>query len=157
MAIPAGNNVRELSIPQLRDLMICPLSYELFQDPVTEREGVCGGHTFEKVWIEAWLIGNEHCPLARTHLIGTDLISNPKVKEACRLLDPARVEPLDENDMEIIYIGAEALSQRRSPEEAQQPPRVPQEIHDNILEIVSKFFADATQKCKTKASDVYGC
>jgi hypothetical protein len=156
MAIPSGNNVRELSVPQLRDLMICPFSYELFQNPVTEREGVCGGHTFERVWIDAWLAsGNNTCPLTRTHLMGTDLIENSEIRDACRLLDPNRVDPLDADDMEIIYIGAEALLQRRSP--AEPPLRVPQELHDNIFEIVSKFLADAAGAYKTKASEVYGC
>lgn len=127
--------IRKLSISQLRERMSCPLSYQLFKDPVTEREGVCSGHTFEKDWIDMWLlIGNENCPLARTHLVARDLIENSEIKRACRLLDPARVEPLDEDDMKIIYIGAEALLERMFPEEAQQSPQyVEEEIHDTIF------------------------
>ena len=129
--------IRNLSISQLREQMTCPLSYELFKDPVTEREGVCAGHTFERMWIDTWVRSNRDCPLARTHLLATDLISNKLVREACRLLDPERVGPLDEDDMEAIYLGADALLQRRSPHE--EPPRVPQDIHDVIFKEIENF------------------
>ena len=154
MTIPAGG-VRALTVEQLRDLMTCPISYELFQDPVTEKEGVCGGHTFERAWIEEWLIPHSECPLARTHLLATELIGNLEVREACRLLHPSRNDPLDEDDMEAIYLGAEVLLQRISPEEV--PARVPQEIHDDIFDRISRVLAEAAGAYKTKAADIYGC
>jgi hypothetical protein len=144
-------SVRNLSIDQMRELMTCPLSYALFEDPVTEKGGVCGGHTFERVWIDVWLGHNRQCPLTRTHLMGIDLISNVKIRDACKLLDKERKDPLSQNEMEVIYKGAEALLQRRSPHEA--PQRVPQEIHDNIFENIFHVMREGTDA----TSETTGC
>ena len=151
MAIPADNNVRDLSIPKLRDLMTCPISLELFEDPVTEKAGVCAGHTFERAFIDEHLRLHSNCPVSRAHLVATDLISNDLVAQACRLLDPERVDPLDAGEMEDIYLGAEALLERRPPGEA--PPRVAPEIREGILSRMAAAASAALQKKK----DYYGC
>ncbi|MDN3509585.1 MAG: hypothetical protein P0S93_06215 [Candidatus Neptunochlamydia sp.] len=107
MAIP-GNNL-EL----LRNALSCPLSYELFEDPVTEGEGTCG-HTFENSWIRAWLDENQTCPLSREPLSVDQLVRYSAIKEACLILDPNRVAPIvreqfDEINAVITDIGARVL------------------------------------------------
>ena len=151
MAIPANNNVRDLTLEQLRDLMTCPTSGKLFEHPVAEKAGVCAGHTFERAFIDEHLRLHSNCPISRANLVATDLIPNKLIREACRLLDPQRVGPLDEEDMDSIYLGAEALLERRPPGEA--PPRVPQEIHDDIFSRI----ADAAKAKKEKCGNYYGC
>lgn len=151
-------SVRNLSIEELRDQMVCPISYALFQDPVTEKEGVCGGHTFERRYIDDWVNRNQNCPLSRTHLIGQDLIPNDEIRRACALLDEEREDPLSQRDMEVIYEGVEALLQRRSPNEA--PERVPQEIHDDIFDRISKAMRDGTdclEQVKAEKKDSTDC
>ena len=130
MAIPAGG-VRELTVEQLRNIITCPISHELFEDPVTEKAGVCNGHTFERVYIEYWLNRDHPCPLTRAHLVATDLISNDLVAQACGLLKEEREGPIDQFDMEAIYRGAEALHERIPLEGA--PQRVAPEIREGIL------------------------
>ena len=151
-------SVRNLSIQELRDQMVCPISYELFQDPVSERSGVCAGHTFERVWIEDWVSHHKNCPLTRTHLVAQDLIPNTEIRRACALLDEQRQDPLTAKDMEVIYNGVEAYLQRREPNE--QPERVPEKIHEDIFERISKAMeetTDATEKEMKKTTDTTEC
>ena len=94
-----------MSIPQnlehLRNSLRCPLSRELFRDPVTEEEGTCG-HTFEAAWIREWLRNNKTCPLSKEPLRLNQLVRNGAVRAACALLHPDRVTPLTQEELNEI-------------------------------------------------------
>ena len=126
---------------ELRALLVCPLSYELFQDPVTEEHGTCG-HTFEKAWIEEWLNDKNTCPISRQSLVETQLISNTELKRACNLLDPSRITPITEDEMALIRIAAEKFSQRVS-------PPVSREIHNSLKDRILQIAEDS----KTNADE----
>ena len=52
---------------------VCPLSYRVMEDPVSD---LCG-HTFERTAIEAWIArGNSCCPISRKSLTIDDLKLN---------------------------------------------------------------------------------
>jgi hypothetical protein len=57
-------------------LLICPITRELFKDPVISNDGF----TYERLAIEKWLINNKTDPLTRNTLNKTDLKSNITVK-----------------------------------------------------------------------------
>lgn len=104
-----GVNMSEMSnnLTSLRNALSCPLSYDLFQDPVTEEGGTCC-HTFERVWIQESLSHKKECPLSRAPLTLHQLVPNQDVKNACALLNPDRAEPLTAEDYEEIQ---EAIKQ----------------------------------------------
>lgn len=135
MANPAFN------INTMRDLFSCPLSYELFQDPVTEEEGTCS-HTFERTWIQEWIVDNPTCPLSRSPLRLDQLIANERVQSASRLLDPERVEPLTSEQQEFIQSVANDLMQRVA-------PRVPPEVHQSLAQRIAEK--------KASKNDYMGC
>ena len=59
------------------DKFICPLTLELYKDPVTDRNG----HTFEKSAIMKWLQkGGGNCPLTRRPLKLSDLVPDSNLK-----------------------------------------------------------------------------
>ena len=57
--------------------LTCPISGDVFQDPVIDPHG----HTFEKKGIEAWLSKNTTCPVSCEPLALTQLSPNRAVKE----------------------------------------------------------------------------
>jgi len=72
------------------DLFVCPLSHEIFNDPVVAEDG----HLYERSAIDEWLTGNESSPITREpignklvesytikNIIEAMLIQNPKMKE----------------------------------------------------------------------------
>ena len=89
------------NLGHLRNALTCPLSYELFQDPVTEEEGTCG-HTFEAEWIQEWLSENKTCPLSQNPLRLYQLVGNEPVRDACVILDPNRVTPLNREELDKV-------------------------------------------------------
>jgi hypothetical protein len=56
--------------------MNCPITYELMEDPVIDREG----NTYEKKAIMAWLKDNYTSPLTRNDLDEDDLVPNRALK-----------------------------------------------------------------------------
>lgn len=43
---------------RIRDEFLCPITYELFREPVV----ACDGHTYEKAAIEKWLTNKDTSP-----------------------------------------------------------------------------------------------
>ena len=155
MTVPVGN-IRNLSLDQIRELMICPISYELLEDPVTEKEGCCHGHTFSREYINNWLRYNETCPISRTHLVASSLIQNHQIGLACRFLDrSARLVPPDEYEMNAIYLGLEAFLDRRYPYEP--TTRVSQEIHDEAISRMKQAASDYAEAKADKCKSYYQC
>jgi len=60
----------------LKKYLTCPISYNLFIDPV-----VCSdGHTYEKYYIEEWLEMNNKSPMTGEYLTSKELIPNYLIK-----------------------------------------------------------------------------
>ncbi|CAF3984069.1 unnamed protein product [Rotaria sp. Silwood1] len=59
------------------DLLQCPITKELFRDPVLASDG----HTYERLAIEQWIRSNGTSPLTRQPLFIEQLYPNRKVKE----------------------------------------------------------------------------
>jgi len=142
MAVPAVN-IRNLTLQEIRELMVCPISGELLEDPVTENEGISNGHTFSRENIEYWLRYHETCPISRTHLVASSLTQNHQIGLACRFLDrSARLVPPDEYEMNAIYLGLEAFLQKsgRSPQDG--PLHIDQETEKQLQEILDDCFVN---------------
>ncbi len=54
------------------ETMSCPLSMDLFKDPVVSKFG----HSFERVYIVKWLETADYCPFINAKMTSTDLVSN---------------------------------------------------------------------------------
>ena len=132
---------------QLRELLVCPISYVLLQDPVTEGPGTCG-HTFEKVCIEEWLVNRQTCPCSRDPLTLNQLVPNPRLRDACDLLNPARVVPITPEELSSIRNAAQRFSERVA-------PPVPQEVHDSIMKRVAQKVSEKSLECKQVTEDFY--
>ena len=50
-----------VDIPDVPEVMVCPISQEPMTDPVMDREG----HNFDRSSIAAWLQRHKTCPLGR--------------------------------------------------------------------------------------------
>lgn len=139
------------NLDALRGEFHCPISFELMRDPV--REGGCG-HVFERRWIEEWVAVHRNCPLSRSPLALEALRGHDTIRNACTLLDPARVEPLTAEQLEFIQGAARALRERREDDAVRIPPiprRVDQAAHDSILARLAQFAAASTRA----ATDYY--
>ncbi len=160
------------NLQSARDTLSCSLSYELFEDPVIETSGNCD-HIFERAWIQEWLVDNNTCPLSRKSLELHQLVPHDLIREACALLDPDRVEPLNEEDTDLIETAVAAFNERvlpaqdadgEQPAAAVQHVLVAQEIHQTLMERIlqkAKECKDVSQegvdKCVQSVSDFLGC
>ena len=69
----------EISSDEIPQSFLCPLTLELMNEPVIDREG----NTYEKAAIMDWLQkGNTTSPLTRSALKADDLTPNRSIKEA---------------------------------------------------------------------------
>lgn len=127
MAIP------ENDVGALRALLTCPISYEMFKDPVTEGEGTCK-HTFERKHIIAWLNENNTCPISRKPLKLDQLVENLSLKYACNLLDPNRIDPIEDEDFEDIHDAVRNFIRTRPKENSQ----VSEDTHQSVNKKVAK-------------------
>ena len=143
MSIPVAN----MNPAQLRDLLICPISYETFRDPMTEEEGTCE-HTFERAHIQEWLADHKTCPMSRRPLTEDQLIPDSDLRNACALLDPNRVVPITQGELRVIRSAAQEFSQRIG-------GRVPQAVHDSIMRRVAAKVSEKSSDCKQKTEDFY--
>jgi ubiquitin-protein ligase len=60
------------------EFLVCPLTLELFKDPVVTPHG----HTFERTAIEAAIVAQGKCPLSRQPLTSEQLVANYAIKGA---------------------------------------------------------------------------
>lgn len=67
---------------KVKNALICPITYEVFRDPVIDPEG----HTYEKVAIMEHLRTNHCSPITREKLEQKDLISNRILKDTIQAL-----------------------------------------------------------------------
>ena len=121
--------ISSTKLEKFRDLFCCPISYQLYKDPVIDR--VCG-HVFERIFIEQWLTDNETCPISRNPLTMDQLAPYTVLKDACALLNPKRVAPLTEEDLQLIKSAEESFLTR------ERPPRASEEIHASVMKKVAK-------------------
>lgn len=84
-----NNTVLELPFKQIQDMIICPLSKQIFKEPVMASDG----HIYEKHMIEKWIKTNKTSPITREaivnkftnvhfikQLVANFLIKNPEMK-----------------------------------------------------------------------------
>ncbi len=71
LAAEAAANVAKL-VEGLEVALSCPLSHELFKNPVVSRYG----HSYERGDIETWLKQNWTCPLTKKYLPRAHLVEN---------------------------------------------------------------------------------
>ena len=73
----------------------CPLTLELFCEPVTAADG----HTYEKVAIEQWFLKARTSPTTNEPLESTALIPQHTVKKlVCAFMDTRRRSSVDDDD-----------------------------------------------------------
>jgi hypothetical protein len=56
---------------RIRDEFLCPITYELFREPVV----ACDGHTYEKAAIEKWLTQKDTSPRTGEKMVCADVRS----------------------------------------------------------------------------------
>ncbi|GKV21621.1 hypothetical protein SLEP1_g31582 [Rubroshorea leprosula] len=84
---------------KISHLFTCPISLDLFTDPVT----LCTGHTYDRPSIEKWLAaGNLTCPITMQKLHDPSLVPNHTLRhlieqwrQMCHRLDPDYFSTLD--------------------------------------------------------------
>jgi hypothetical protein len=87
--------VKDLQDKELRAPLCCPISMQLFKDPVVS----IYGHSFERRDIEKWLLENECCPMTREHLTIAHLVPNfalAGVADAFRFYEAPAAQPAEE-------------------------------------------------------------
>ena len=104
-------NVRVKAEPELRaldELSRCPLTMEVFVDPVVDLQG----HSFERRAIVKWLRENSISPITRMPMRVSDLRPNRALREFCQALPNLRkrfdrlvqnVEPDDQMDEDSTW------------------------------------------------------
>ena len=60
---------------------ICPITQQVFRDPVVNSKG----HCFERIAILSWLSRNGNCPLTRQPMKPSDFISNDLLRTQIKL------------------------------------------------------------------------
>ncbi|KAL8528975.1 hypothetical protein ACS0TY_006444 [Phlomoides rotata] len=79
-------------------LFRCPISLDLFQDPVT----LCTGQTYDRACIEKWLsAGNSRCPITMQKLEDTSMVPNHTLRHLIHqwlLSDTTRISEIVESD-----------------------------------------------------------
>jgi cell division protein FtsB len=83
--------VKDLHEKELCAPLLCPISMQLFKDPVVS----IYGHSFERHDIEKWLLEHECCPMTREHLTIAHLTPNfalAGVADAFRFYEAAPAE-----------------------------------------------------------------
>jgi hypothetical protein len=75
---PKGGILKSVmsSFEQLSDMLCCPITHEVFQDPVLAADGV----TYERSAIAHWLSGHDTSPMTNTPLLNKDIQPNNLVK-----------------------------------------------------------------------------
>lgn len=130
-----------MTIPEnAANALSCPLSYEVFRDPVTEENGTCC-HTFEREWILEWLSKNQTCPISRNPLNRDQLISNHEVREGSVLLLPNRVNPLT-NEERLQVQRAVNLIQNRDP------------VSENMHQYLARQIVQSSERSIEKSKQV---
>lgn len=84
--------VKDLQEKELCAPLCCPISMQLFKDPVVS----IYGHSFERRDIQEWLVKHERCPMTRDPLTIADLTTNfalAGVADAFRFHQVEPVEP----------------------------------------------------------------
>jgi len=87
--------VKDLQDKELRAPLCCPISMQLFKDPVVS----IYGHSYERRDIEEWLLEKQCCPMTREPLTIADLTTNfalAGVADAFRFHQVEPVEPAEE-------------------------------------------------------------
>ena len=104
------------AVGNIRDLLICPITYELLQDPVVD---TCG-HTFERIDITYWLSRCQSCPLSALPLRVEDLKPNHAVKDVLDVLahHNSELDGLEEDEKERVNVGLDQISSRRAADAA---------------------------------------
>ena len=83
---------------EIREDLRCPLTLELFCDPVTAADG----HTYERVAIEEWLKTKGTSPMTQEPLTDTRLIPQFTVKKlVCAFMDTRRRSSVDDDDDDV--------------------------------------------------------
>ena len=70
--------------------LICPISGEIFVDPVM----TCDGHTYERLAIEAWLIKHKTSPITNMNLENKNLIPNFVIKQLVKAFYEENLEKI---------------------------------------------------------------
>ena len=83
--------VKDLQEKELRAPLCCPISMQLFKDPVVS----IYGHSFERRDIEKWLLEHECCPMTREHLTIAHLVPNFALAGVADAFKAHQVEPVE--------------------------------------------------------------
>ena len=65
--------VKDLQDKTLEVPMCCPISRDVFKDPVISK---VTGHSYEREYIEKWLVNHSYCPLTKKRMTSADLVPN---------------------------------------------------------------------------------
>ena len=96
----------------------CPLTLELFCEPVTAADG----HTYEKVAIEQWFLKARTSPTTNEPLESTALIPQHTMKKlVCAFMDARRRSSVDDDDDDPLAPPPRPAPAREEPAERPQP------------------------------------
>ena len=140
----------------LKDLFICPISYEEMRQPVMN--SLCG-HTYEKIQIEGWMASQTSggrvadCPQCRAPI--GQLTTNFLVQQALAVLQSpdnsliGRVEDLaDDEERDQVQRAAREISSRRVTDQQNGIPiRLPTPLS----------FATKVSNVSTACKQLFGC
>ena len=103
---------RAFPLEKVLDLLACPISYELIEDPVIDK---CG-HTFERATLEGWLATNPRCPLSNQELHAADLTTNFALRDVIAILKhhQSKLDALDDEEQEILNEGVNIIAAKRA-------------------------------------------
>ena len=65
--------VKDLQDTELEVPLCCPISMDLFKDPVVSKKT---GHSYDREHIDKWLLNHSFCPLTKTRMTSADLVPN---------------------------------------------------------------------------------
>ena len=70
--------VKDLQDKTLEVPMCCPITKDLFKDPVISK---VTGHSYEREYIEKWLVNHSFCPVTKIRMTSADLVHNRSLKD----------------------------------------------------------------------------
>jgi hypothetical protein len=76
--VPKADSVQSSAVFRLENVLVCPITQELFMDPVLAEDG----HTYERSAITRWFsTGNTRSPVTNEELDGKKLVSNHVIRK----------------------------------------------------------------------------
>ncbi len=131
--------ITQAELDRLRELFICPISYELFKNPVIENTAC--SHTFERRFIQQWLVDHDTCPISSGPLRMEQLVSHSILRDTSALLNP--INPKKEPKLLL-----ENIDLLRHTEKAFLKRKLQVRVSEKIHDLIAKRAAQIRHKSR---------